>query len=330
MNPLTAHDVPWLAPALQALLRELREGSLPHAVLVGGAPGLGQSVLAQALAAAALCTQLTPSGACGRCRSCQLRELGMHEDFQSLLPPEGKNSIGIDAVRDLCAQLALGPQRAPRQVALIGLAEQLTVAATNALLKTLEEPPGAALLVLVSEQPRALLATLRSRCRQLLLPTPPVDQALAWLSGPQSVPPADAAWRLALNSGAPLAALAESEAEAGLALRLGAGLLAMLRGQVSAAALVRQEKHQLAALRRVLLVLLELTARPLPQSPSAQLPRPLPELLGLTARMRSSSLWQIAQLGWRSRQWVGSGVREDLQLLAPLEQLVQSMDAAGA
>lgn len=325
-----AIDLPWLRTPLAALLSELRDGTLPHAVLVGGAPGLGQPLLAAALAAAALCTQLTATGACGQCRSCQLLALGTHEDFQSLAPPEDKHSIGIDSVRELCAQLSFSSQRAPRQVGLIGLAEQLTVAATNALLKTLEEPPGGALLVLVSERPRALLATVRSRCRQVLLATPPLPLALDWLTTECRLPPADAAWRLLLNSGAPLAALAESDGEAGAALRLCAGLLAMLRGQVSAAALVRQEKSQLAALRRVLLVLLELTARPLPRSVSERLPRPLPELLGLTARVRSSSLWQIAQLGWRSRQWVGSGVREDLQLLVPLEQLVQSMDAAGA
>lgn len=325
---MTAIDLPWLRAPLTALVAELRNGTLPHAVLIGGAPGLGQALVAQALAATALCTQPTATGACGSCRSCQLLALQTHEDYQSLAPPEGKSSIGIDPVRELCAQLALSPQRAPRQVALLALAEQLTIPATNALLKTLEEPPGGALLVLVSEQPRALLATVRSRCRQVLLATPPLQASLDWLTADRRLAPADASWRLLLNSGAPLAASTETDAEG--ALRLAAGLLALLRGQVSPAALVRAEKAQLPALRRVLLVLLELAARPLPADLAAVLPRPLGELLGLTARMRSSSLWQIAQSGWRSRQWVGSGVREDLQLLVPLEQLVQSMDTAGA
>jgi hypothetical protein len=248
---------------------------------------------------------------------------GTHEDLQLLLPPEGKNSIGIDPVRELCAQLTLTPQRAPRQVALLALAEQLTLAATNALLKTLEEPPGSALLILVSEQPRALLPTVRSRCRQVLIGTPALPQALGWLQTSARLAPAEAAWRLLLNAGAPLAALDEGESDG--ALKLAAGLLAVLRRQVGSAQLVRQEKPQIPLLRRVLLALLEWSARPLPAEVAAVLPRPLPELFGLTARMHSSSLQQIAQLAWRSRQWVGSGVREDLQLLVPLDQLVQSI-----
>lgn len=314
----------WLAPIWSGLLKELTTGTLPHAVLIGGAPGLGQLTLAQALVAAALCTQPTAAGACGLCRSCQLHQLSTHEDVQVLMPDAGKHSIGIDPVRELCAQLALSPQRAPRQVALVALAEQLTVAATNALLKTLEEPPGSALLILVAEQPRALLPTVRSRCRQVLLSTPALPQSLAWLHA-QGLPAADASWRLLLNAGAPLAARDETEAES--ALKLAAGLLALLRRQVGSAQLVRQEKPQIGLLRRVLLAVLEWSARPVPAEVAAHLPPPLPDLLGLTARMHSSSLLPIARLAWRSRQWVGSGVREDLQLLVPLEQLMQSLDA---
>lgn len=324
-SALNSNDLPWLASTTARLFEMRQLDRLPHALLLGGSTGQGQQLLARELAAAILCTQPQAGRACGLCRSCVLHRMGTHEDFHLLVIPEDKKSIGIELVRDLSQQLSLSPQRAPRQVAIIELAEDLTLVANNALLKTLEEPPGAAVLILVSEQPRSLLATIRSRCNQWLLPSPGLNEAIAWLQQHAACSAAQAAWRLLLNNGAPLPALAESS-DRGL-LELADSLLELLRGQQSALELVRANRNQLPALRRLLLVLLELGVRP--ESAMTTLPEPLPQLLGLTARMHSSSLQRITQLLWQSRHWTGSGIREDLQMLVPLEQL-QHATVAGA
>jgi DNA polymerase-3 subunit delta' len=106
-------------------------------------------------------------------------------------------------VRGLADFIALSTHRAGHRVLVIHPAETLHPAAANALLKTLEEPPPATLIVLVSDQPSRLLPTIRSRCRSLALPMPAPEAALAWL-GAQGVEDAQVA--LAAAGGAPLLA----------------------------------------------------------------------------------------------------------------------------
>src|SRR6185436_8899752 len=136
------------------------------------------------------------------------------------LPAEGAKPekakslvIKIDQVRAVADFVSLTTHRAGFRVLVVRPAEAMQPAAANALLKTLEEPPPSTIIALVSDRPSRLLATIRSRCRQLALPMPARDAALAWLKA-QGIANAETA--LAIAGGAPLLAvdLAQPDEEA--------------------------------------------------------------------------------------------------------------------
>ncbi len=171
---------PWHAAQWRELDALLRAGTLPHALLLAGAPDLGKFHFARAFASLVLFAE--PHGsACGRCRNCQLIAAGSHPDLVLIQPEEPGKAIRIDAIRELREFCAGRPHQGGWRVILIEPAEALNANAANALLKTLEEPGERTLLILVSHQPGRLAATVRSRCRLLRLPTPSIEQALPWL-----------------------------------------------------------------------------------------------------------------------------------------------------
>ena len=171
---------PWHGVQWQALDALLKAGTLPHALLLAGAPDIGKFHFARAFASLVLCAE--PHGsACGRCRNCQLIAAGSHPDLMLIQPEERGKAIRIDAIRELREFCAGRPHQGGWRVILIEPAEALNANAANALLKTLEEPGERTLLLLVSHQPGRLTATVRSRCRLLRLPTPSMEQALPWL-----------------------------------------------------------------------------------------------------------------------------------------------------
>jgi len=213
---------PWHVDALRRLAAD--RARLPHALLVHGRRGTGKTEFARALAAAVLCEAPRDGLACGECPSCHWFSQGNHPDYREVVPESEAEEaeptedepaaraekakslfIRIEQVRGIADFIALSTHRAGHRVLVIRPAETLHPAAANALLKTLEEPPPATLIVLVSDQPSRLLPTIRSRCRSLALPMPPRDAALAWLRS-QGV--ADAQAALAAAGGAPLLAQA--------------------------------------------------------------------------------------------------------------------------
>jgi DNA polymerase-3 subunit delta' len=153
-----------------SLVTALDGGRLPHALLIHGPGGWGETVLAEALALR-LIERASESSAATIA----------HPDLRWIVPEGAGEQIGIDAVRAVADFIVRTPQIAPRKVAVITNADALNPHAANALLKTLEEPPPDSFLILVSDSLRELLPTLRSRCR--LLPVrPPVDAAaLHWI-----------------------------------------------------------------------------------------------------------------------------------------------------
>jgi DNA polymerase III subunit delta' len=199
--------LPWLEVPLQQALRHARG----HALLIHGPRGVGQFDLAGALAAAWLCEDQPKGGergtACGSCASCALIAAGTHPDLRVLVPAalqsqlglsgdeeptdadiEGKRKapskdIRIDAVRDAIAFAQRTSSRGGVKVIVIYPAERMNSASASALLKTLEEPPGAARLILASAAPQRLLPTVRSRCQSLRLALPEIEVAAAWLAG---------------------------------------------------------------------------------------------------------------------------------------------------
>lgn len=203
---MTAPVLPWQDANWRRVVAMHAEGRLPHALLLRGPEGVGKRYFARRLLTAALCESAAFAEApCASCRACRLVEAGTHPDMHTIEPLEGKAQIGIDQIRELIARVALTPQYGGRKAVSVAPAERMTRAAANTLLKTLEEPPGDALFVLVTHRAGALPATIRSRCQILDFPTPDARAAAAWLGAElESAEAADTALRLA--HGAPLRA----------------------------------------------------------------------------------------------------------------------------
>ncbi len=177
------YPYPWQESQWASLDRQVEAGRLPHAVLLAGPAGIGKQAFARALMQRVLCLSPRLGYGCGRCKSCQLLAAGTHPDLHVVTGKEAGKAIGIDPVRELCAQLSQTAQQGGWKAALIVPAEDMTVQAANALLKSLEEPAGRTLMVLVSHEPHRLLPTIRSRCRLQRLAVPPPDQSVEWLRG---------------------------------------------------------------------------------------------------------------------------------------------------
>lgn len=182
--------LPWQEAVLQRLCSAAAQDRLPHALLLAGPRGTGKEVFARALAARLLCRVPLDTGAvgaCGECDSCQLVAGGGHGDYRWLTPEEGKRVIPIDAVREAIRFVQQTAGYGERKVLALYPAEAMNTASANALLKTLEEPAGNSVLLLISHRPGDLPATVRSRCQTVLLPAPTSAQSADWLVG-QGVP----------------------------------------------------------------------------------------------------------------------------------------------
>ncbi|MFT3792381.1 MAG: DNA polymerase III subunit delta' [Rudaea sp.] len=231
---------PWQEEAWRLLAARRARGAMPHAILLCGAPGLGQRDFAERLGAWLLCEQDgdTP---CGTCRACRLYAVRTQRDPEETRPdgalaqPHGhpnhpdarfvgyawnakaspKKMYGelvVEQIRELSDWLALPPQFGRAQVALVEPAEALNVAAANALLKTLEEPGPGRHLILVTTQPARLPATIRSRCQRVELHPPALATAEAWLRG-RGIADATARQALVASDGNPGQALEWIEAD---------------------------------------------------------------------------------------------------------------------
>lgn len=149
---------------VEVLRRSLRTGKIAHAYLFEGNSGCGRKKTALALIQALFCRAL-PDDACGVCPSCRKITAGNHGDIHIIEPLPDKRDISIEQLRTMQRELSLRPYEAPRKVCIIEPAERMSVNAANSLLKTLEEPPGNALIILLTENAGMLLPTIRSRCQ---------------------------------------------------------------------------------------------------------------------------------------------------------------------
>lgn len=201
-----ALPLPWQESLWQGFIARLDQSRLAHAIMLTGSPGIGVERIANAMAQRLLCTAELSKYACGSCKGCQLMMAGNHPDLSLLEPAEQGKAILIDQVRELMAKLNKTAQQGGWKVALISPAEAMNISASNALLKSLEEPQGKTLLILLSYRPSLVSATIRSRCQVQSLPLPDQDQASRWLaevSGDQAL----AQQTLEIAGGRPLLAL---------------------------------------------------------------------------------------------------------------------------
>jgi DNA polymerase-3 subunit delta' len=223
---------PWQEQAWTQL-QQMR-ARLPHAILFYGPAGIGKADFIEAFARSLLCENVRPDGhACGACASCGWFIQGNHPDYRRVRPEamedeappaegdEGGDAdkkskstrtaskdIKIEQIRALSDFMNISTHRQGLRVVVLYPAEALNMPSSNALLKTLEEPPPGTVFLLASNGLDRLLPTILSRCRKFALPTPDHAQALAWLEA-QGVQDADG-W-LREQGGAPLAALVQAE-----------------------------------------------------------------------------------------------------------------------
>jgi DNA polymerase-3 subunit delta' len=179
-----------------------------HAYLLHGPAGIGKRALAERLMARLLCQRPVGLDACGQCKSCMLLAAGSHPDNYVLEPEEADKGIKVDQVRDLVSFIVQTAQMGGRKVVLVEPVEAMNINAANALLKSLEEPSGNTVLLLVSHQPSRLLPTVKSRCVQQACPLPSEEMSLRWLD--QALPECALEERLellALAAGSPLMAV---------------------------------------------------------------------------------------------------------------------------
>lgn len=149
---------------IEVLRRSLINGKTAHSYLFEGVNGSGRKKTALALIQALFCT-VKPDDACGVCTSCCKIESGNHPDIHLIGPLPDKRDISVDQLRELQHDLSLRPYEAPRKACIIDPAERMNTSSANSLLKTLEEPPGNALIILLTENAGMLLPTVRSRCQ---------------------------------------------------------------------------------------------------------------------------------------------------------------------
>ena len=149
-----------------------RAAGMTHAWLFTGPPGSGRSNAARAFAAALLCED----GGCGQCLACRTALAGSHADVVRVVTDQ--SVIRVDAIRELVRQAALSPAGRRWQILIIEDADRLTDQAADALLKSIEEPPPRTVWLLCAPTVEDVVPTIRSRCRALVLRTPPI-QAVA-------------------------------------------------------------------------------------------------------------------------------------------------------
>jgi len=243
---------PWIREQAETLLAQRG-----HAWLLSGPSGLGQYALALELVRAWLCEQPTPQGACGVCGSCHAVEVRTHADLAVLMPETQMQALGwplpekaqqelddkkrkpsreirVEAMRDAIEFAQRTSARGRGKAVLVYPAERMNTVTANALLKTLEEPPGDVRFVLATEAAHQLLPTIRSRCLGHTMHWPQPAQSESWLAG-QGVPAGDVPALLRAAGGRPEEAL--SLARAGRSAKAWSQLpKAIARGDVSALA----------------------------------------------------------------------------------------------
>ncbi len=188
-------------------LRRASQSGRPHgAYLLLGPRGVGKATVAQVFARALVCERPIESP-CGLCPSCIRTAAGTHPDFWVEAPTGAATTITVDQVAEVQRKLSYRRAEGRFRVVVFDDAHALQGPAQNKLLKTLEEPPPATVLILVAVHPAQLLQTVRSRCLKLVLGELKLDTIGSWLQREHGAAPVVAEHAAARSQGAPGRAL---------------------------------------------------------------------------------------------------------------------------
>ena len=320
---------PWLKPAWDSFSSQLNADRIAHAMLLAGPKNSGKLALAQLMVASLLCQRQPVSAGldfgepdpaeqvapCGECQSCRFYISGAHPDFRHVTfeinRKTGKlrTEIVVDQIRDLVAALVLTTTFSPQKVALIQPAESMNRNAANALLKTLEEPAGSTVFILVSSEPARLSATIRSRCRRLDVRQPSLHNARTWLMAESGADESTATAALRASSGS--APGAKKLLDLGLGdqfARLDDGLGRLINGHASIGELIDNAGETAPELLWTWLSL-SIASRVRQEMGGEDGPRLSETSSGYTRRL--SDLQQQAD---RNRRLLATSVRKDLLL----------------
>lgn len=268
MKPIVGHEARW-----NALSRAFAKNQIPQTLLISGPPGVGKSLFALRYSQLLLCPNLETQGdlpaPCGVCKTCHQVEIEVFPDYRVFRPiiskaeptraPDALDSslIPVELARDFNEEAIRKPIAGPRKVLWMHGFEKAQEAAQNAMLKTLEEPPGGSFLILTTENARNLRETILSRCWHLPLPPVADGEIEPWLRDSfPSASPQQVREALRAAAGRPGAAFRELErsqkpAPAGTATESGAArsrfaiageMLARLDGASPVAALSLTEE----------------------------------------------------------------------------------------
>ena len=164
----TFKDVVGHKDIINYIRNAVREDKVSHAYILNGERGAGKKMLANLFAATLLCEKGGPDP-CNECHSCRQAESGNHPDIIKVTH-EKPNSISVDDIREQVNNtIMIKPYQGPYKVYIIPQADMMTPQAQNALLKTIEEPPEYAVIMLLTENADTLLPTINSRCVMLKL-----------------------------------------------------------------------------------------------------------------------------------------------------------------
>lgn len=160
--------------ALRILLGTLKRNRVPSSVLLSGDSGIGKRLAAINYAKAVNCLEPVDFDCCDKCMACKKIDSEMHPDISMIAPENGV--ITIETIRNAQEVISLKPYEGRKKVLIVDDADAMNIYAANAFLKTLEEPPGDSLILLISSNPERLPDTIRSRCINVRFYPLPVDE----------------------------------------------------------------------------------------------------------------------------------------------------------
>jgi DNA polymerase-3 subunit delta' len=185
---------------IERLQRAIQRDKVVHSYLFWGTEGIGKKRVALQFAKALNCEEEPERGdACDRCASCKKIEHLLHPDVL-LLEPEGQ-TLKVEQVRLMQRELAYRPYEGRRRICILTAADRMAPNMSNALLKTLEEPPLHTVMILLANHPRLLLPTILSRCQTIRFNALPIGVVSRWLVDKQGYPEEEAHLLASLSEG---------------------------------------------------------------------------------------------------------------------------------